>query len=139
MTSLNRTHSPSGRRTHRTSCYCLHCSDLLLIIIKRASARKTKKSPTTPDLCQRNHQVGQAGSLAGVFKLWTSLGNGLCGRVSGKPWLLRKVTHCTAQCATTSSHSRPSYLGRENCGSATWWTAASSERPTTAPGIFSVA
>ena len=65
-------------------------------------------------------------------------GTGLCGRASGKPWLLRKVTHCTAQCATTSSNSRPSYLGRENGGSAAWWTAASSERPTTAPGIFSV-
>ena len=65
-------------------------------------------------------------------------GTGLCGRASGKPWLLRKVTHCTAQCATTSSNSRPSYLGRENGGSATWLTAASSERPTTAPGIFSV-
>ena len=66
-------------------------------------------------------------------------GTGLCGRASGKPWLLRKVTQCTAQCATTSSNSRPSYLGWKNGGSATWWTATSSERPTTAPGIFSVA
>ena len=61
------------------------------------------------------------------------------GQPMGKPWPLRKVTCCTAWRATTYPDVRPSYPGWKNSCSAIWWTAASSERPTMAPGIFSVA
>ena len=60
-------------------------------------------------------------------------------RPSGKPWLLRKVVRCTTRCAIASPDGRPLCPGRENSCSATLWTAALAERPTMAPGIFSVA
>ena len=66
-TSLTRTHSPGD--------FVLSSSLLWPPIILPTAARKTKKKPdTTPDLHQYYHQACQVGSLAGVSKLWTSLG-----------------------------------------------------------------
>ena len=118
-TSPTRTHWPSGRRTRRTSCHRLHCSDLppppppppphhhhhhhhhhnhhhhhqaRLIIIKPAPARKTKKQPATRlPTWRRSGVVSQSCGQA-----WVS---GPHGRLLGKPWLPRKVTRFTAQCA----------------------------------------
>ena len=65
---------------------------------------------------------------------WTWAGGLLVGPLEN-PWPPRKVTRCTGQCATASPNGRPLCLVRENSYSATWLTAASTERPKMAPGI----
>ena len=108
--------------------------------IMPTTARKTKKEPATMlDLHQHYSWAGQVGSLAGISTLWTSLGRRPAQAAMGKSWPPSKVTCCTAWSVTASADGRTSCLGWENSCSATWWTAVSIERPTTAPGIFSVA
>ena len=52
--------------------------------------RNKKKFTTTPDLCQRYRWAGQAGSLAGVSKLWTALGRQPASRAIGKALATRE-------------------------------------------------
>ena len=59
-----------GEDTYKTPAR----SDIINIIIPAVARKKKNKPATMPDLRQRNHRAGQAGGLAGVSKLWTSLG-----------------------------------------------------------------
>ena len=113
-------------------------SDIINIIIPAVARKKKNKPATMPDLRHCNHRAGQAGGLAGVSKLWTSLGRHPAWSAIWKA-LATEVTRCTAWCATISPDGRPSCPGRENSCSGTWWIASSTERPMMAPGIFSVA
>ena len=113
-------------------------SDIINIIIPAVARKKKNKPATMPDLRHCNHRAGQAGGLAGVSKLWTSLGRHPAWSAIWKA-LATEVTRCTAWCATISPDGRPSCPGRENSCSGTWWIASSSEKPMMAPGIFSVA
>ena len=124
------------------TCMSSAISTIIIIINMPAAARKTRKenkSITTPDLHQHYHRVDWAGSLARVTKLWTSLGKCPARSAIGKDlaaeesYTLHRLVHYLFP------HSRPSCLGQENNCGATWCTAASSERPMTAAGIFSLA
>ena len=134
-TSAIRTHLLTGSRTNRSS---LHESRAFMPITARKTRNK-KKLTTKPDLHQRYCRAGQAGSLAGISKLWMALGRRPASRAIGKALadqesytLHRPVRYCFPQQQTIVS-------GPENSYSSTWWTAASTERPRTAPGISSAA
>ena len=59
-----------GEDTYKTPAR----SNIINIIIPAVARKKKNKPATMLDLRHRNHRAGQAGGLAGVSKLWTSLG-----------------------------------------------------------------
>ena len=79
-TSRIRTHLPTGTQTIRSS---LHGSRTIMPIATRKTGNK-EKFTTKHDLRQRYHRAGQAGSLAGVSKLWTALGRRPASRAIAK-------------------------------------------------------
>ena len=70
----------TGSRTNRSS---LHGSRAIMNTTAGKTSNK-KKLTTKPDLHQHYRRAGQAGSLAGVSKLWTALGRRPASKAIGK-------------------------------------------------------